>query len=309
MLRSSRAFALSLTILLGCLGPSCASSGKNSTDDGPQHYMKRVADVEEQNTGFILAELDGSMKQWSGLAALGDKDKDGHKARAIEEELRHRSRKNFFLLTKELESGPVRNRMISAMALGFSNAPEALPALLSALEDPDERVEINALTALSQLASKDTPLGLLAVRMTDHKNTKARAMASSAIIHCLRAKAVGENLEGTARLGLIDDEPLVRTNCALILAELRDSDSIESLERLLYDETPIVRRAARGSITFLGMNEDRVRGKAARALASSLDNAESNSDEANIILHLQKLSSINHGKEASDWLEWANQMP
>jgi len=212
-------------------------------------------------------------------------------------------------LTSELETGPVRNRMVAAMALGFSNNPEALSVLLAALEDVDDRVEINALIGLSVLASKDTPLSLLTYRMREHDNPQARAMASSAVVYCVAAGATCEDVKSTARLGLIDSEPVVRTRSSLILAELQDSDSVESIAALLYDEIPLVRRAARQSITQLGMRDDHVRGDAARALATALSRADTDADETNLILYLRKLSNINHGDDVTEWVDWANQMP
>lgn len=259
--------------------------------------------------GLVISKLDNSLRQWSSLAATGDKDKDGRRGLAIQEELRHRSRKYYWMLVKQLETGPVRNRMVCAMALGFTNNPDALSVLVAALEDRDERVEINALIGLSVLASKDTPLSVLTYRMKEHENPQARAMASSAVVYCLQAGAVGENVKDAARLGLIDPEPVVRTRSALILAEIDDGESIETLSGLLYDEMPLVRRAARQSLTHLGMTDDHFRGDAARALATALIKADNDADETSLILYLRKLSRINHGDDAQEWMSWADQMP
>lgn len=309
MLRRSHALALSLSFLLAGLTSGCLSSNAKPEDSGPRNYTARVTDSENYSVGLIISKLDASLRQWSALAATGDKDKDGRRGLAIKEELRHRSRKYYWTLVEQLETGPVRNRMVCAMALGFSNNPDALSVLISALDDTDQRVEINALIGISVLASEDTPLSVLTSRMKEHSNPQARAMASSALVYCLQAGAVGENIKDAGRLGLTDSEPIVRMRSALILAEVGDGESIDTLSGLLYDEVPLVRRAARQSLTHLGMTDDHFRGDAARALATALTKADNNADETSLILYLQKLSRINHGDDADEWMSWANQMP
>jgi HEAT repeat protein len=299
---------LACLVLSTCLG--CASTGKSSeqsTED--DRYVQRVATDAQKNSGMILTELDGALKLWANLTATGDKSKDGQRVNALEEDLRYRAGKNFDLLASELEVGPTRNRMIAAMAIGFSGRSEALSILLNALEDPDDRVEINALIGLSQLQSPNTPLSEITLRMSEDPNPEVRAMASSALVYCLQAGADGSDVLGHARRGLNDEEPVVRMNSALVLGELKNAESIPAISDLLYDEVPLVVRAARHSLTYIGIHDDHARGEAARALTAALLKAPDRKEEKTLILYLQKLSNINHGDKVEDWVSWADGMP
>lgn len=294
---------------------ACASGGakKSMTDREFEvesgDYVERQVEGEPKNAGKILAEFDGKMRAWSGLTAVGDDTKDGPRATGLFQDLKFRANRHLQLLIDELQFGVTKNRIIAAMAVGFSGSDEALSPLLAALEDADERVEINALIGLYILRSKDTPLGVLTDRMTSHPNPTVRHMAADALAYCVQEGATGDGLVVAAHKGLIDEEPMVRARSALLLAELVDAESIDLISDLLYDEVQIVKQAARQSITYIGLNDDQAKGDAARALGSALSKAESKRDEKKLILYMQTLSTINLGDDVDEWLRWANDQP
>lgn len=296
--------------LLGLFAFSCASTGKASEDpEQSDRYIQRFTGDADKNTGLILTELDGALSQWAKLTAVGDKRKDGQRVHALRQGLNYQANKHYDMLASELEAGPVRNRQIAAMALGFSSQEGTLSALLNALNDLDERVEINALLGLSVLEDPLTPMSELTSRMSDHTNPQARAMAASAVLTCLQAGADGGQVLEHARRGLNDEEPVVRVKSTLILAEMRNADSIPAISDLLYDEVPLVVRAARYSIAHIGMTDDHARGDAARALTSSLERVGEAREEVKLMAHLKLLSSIDHGDKIEDWVTWAKGLP
>ena len=308
MLRRTR---LSVLLpLFGLLAVGCASTSKGSDDaEEPEKYVQRVTGTKKKGTGLVLTEFDNMLNLWSNLTAVGDAEQDRGRANALREDLHYRANKYHDMLASELEVGPVRNRMIAAMALGFSNRDETLSTLLNALQDEDERVEINAMIGLSILEDPQTPLSELTTRMSDHSNPQARAMASSAILKCLKAGADGIGVLEHARRGLNDEEPVVRVNSCLILAEMRNADSIPAIADLLYDDVPLVVRAARYSTAYIAIHDDHARGEAARALTQAMEREEETKEQQKIMLYLKKISTIDHGDKVEDWSAWADGLP
>ena len=307
-----RAHPLQIAALLLALAglPSCASSGSGKDGESDEKFERRIAmPTEEETVGKLMTDLNGSLALWSNLTMTGDATRDERRTMALTHDLRYRTNKYKELLIEQLTFGPTPNRIVSAMALGFTEDPEVLGPLLAALEDSEERVESNALIGIAVLETGDTPTGCLTDRILDHPNEYVRGMAAYALLYVLRAGATGEGISEAALVGLGDASPIVRSQSLLVLAEIVHGDDIESIADLLYDDERFVRKAAMRALSWIGQQDDHVRGKSARALTAALAKSKSSRDKQALTANLMKLSSRNHGDDVAEWLNWANGLP
>ena len=110
-----------------------------------------------------------------------------------------------------------------------------------------------------------------------------------------------------ARVGLLDAEPGVRSQCALVLGNLVDKASLDSLTDHLVDPVPLVAAASARAIGHIGRNEPSAKGKAARALVAALDEAKG-AAEKEVHSNLVYLAGVDHGKrvvmDGSGWSAW-----
>lgn len=316
--------AASAALALALLG-SCASSGENSSPLGdgtgssvkvagptePEPYTKLT--TEQQSIGFALAELDGSIQKWNSLVLTGNAVQDGQRVQYLEEAIRYRAREAFIGLVEQIETGPVINRQIAATALGFTGSDDALAPLLAALLDSDGQVVANALLGLSILAHPETPVTNIASKLSDRSQpTNVRVNAGRALRAVRVARLEGEPraaVLGAARSGLGDEEPGVVMNCALLLAELGDTDSIFALSERLPHPSPNVARAASRSLAYLGSVEITAKGPAVRALVASIPHVDARGVRPFVYQDLQRLAGKNYGEDVEQWLKYANSLP
>ena len=95
---------------------------------------------------------------------------------------------------------------------------------------------------------------------------------------------------------------------ALILARLKDVDSIDALALLLYDETPIVSVSAAKSLAYLGREVDTAKGDAARALVTAMAEGDR---QLRLRVHpsLVELSHRNFELDIEEWQDWVARLP
>lgn len=312
--RSVRALALILALAWvgGC------SSGPKKAEGLPFDEALSIAKRERARTGPmgpLLVGLDAEVRNWTGLNLAADTDQRRNQARILEQSLRHQAELRHKDLVGEMVSDSAYNRMVAAVVLGFT--PDHLPnrihdnalsALVGALEDPSEDVQSNALLGLAILAHSDTPPRPVAEQMLHSANPKSRGNAAMCLRKIIDAGAVVDNAGVTARSGLLDPEPNVRAQCAMLIAQAIDTESIDSLGLLLLDDTPLVALAAARALAYIGSREPTEKGKCARLMAEALDEVE-DFVRSGILQTLRHLSGRNHGKKSEDWIEWANRLP
>ena len=303
---------LGATLLALSLLASCATDGGGSSDvvdDSKTFEALGLSSRSDDSTGKYLADLSTSMNAWMDKTMTATTRQERNKQGLLELNIRERVRNRQAEILTELETGPVKNRIIAAAAIGFSNDPAVLSPLLAALDDPNEKVVSNALLGLTVLGSPDTPLGRVAELMTYSTDPKTRWSASNCARTLVEAGADSAPVLSAARSGLTDvEEPMVRTQCALILARLKDVDSIDALALLLYDETPIVSVSAAKSLAYLGREVDTAKGDAARALVTAMAEGDR---QLRLRVHpsLVELSHRNFELDIEEWQDWVARLP
>jgi HEAT repeat protein len=255
-----------------------------------------------------LSEMDGMVTAWNNLLLSARRGADQQKFRVLDEKISHRAAKDLRVFLEELETGPARNRQVSAMALGFSRSIRALAPLLAALEDRVSTVRANAAFGLGLLRLSDTPLGGL-IAMYEAEDSGERGSASWAISELIKGGADGTPAKESARHGLFDTEPSVQVHSVMILARLGDSESMGDMSLLLTSDRLLVFRAASRSITKLGADDPHAKGRAARILTAALLENKEGPKRESLLRDLQVLAKSNYGDEDLAWIEWANRLP
>jgi len=254
--------------------------------------------------GAFLAEIDRRARVWNNLKLTAKTRADAQKLAALEREVVELARKRVPDLQTELQHGPVPNRAIAAMGLGFSKDEAALGPLVGALLDRDEGVVANALVAIGFLASKDTPLVEIATILESDASARLRINAAYALQRAIAAGARDPDVLPALRGGLADTEGGVRGSCALCLAVSGDAASVDALGDLLFDPVNFVALAAATALSRLGSNVPETRARAARHLADAHGKAGGARQRA-LQRELIVLSGINLGDDADAWRDWA----
>jgi HEAT repeat protein len=298
-------------ITLAALLAACASSSKSPT--GLQQIevdeIEPVKIVEEEAPiGMFLADLDKTMRAWTNLTHTANTPKERRQARQLELVLRHGASKRADELIQQLETGPPRNRVRAASALGFSGSAEALSPLLAALSDTSLDVVHNALLGLALLADPDTPVEPICKLMETSTDPHTRSNAAYALRNVIENGGDGQAARNSARLALVDPEALVRVQAALILGLAADHNSIKPLADSIYDEVPLVGKAAVEALTMIALDDGTYRGPVARSLVRALDKADSNARH-HVRRALIEIADRDYGREVADWNEWAQRLP
>ena len=300
------ALACSCLFAVACSSTGGASKGPQEIEVDEINPTK--IDIESQPIGKFLADFDIAMQAWTSLKTTASTPAERRKAREIENVLINRSTKRFDDLIEQLENGPPHNRIRSASAVAFSGREEALGPLLAALSDPYGDVVNNALLGLALLASPDTPLEPLCALMINSGEPDTRGNAGYALRTVIGKGADGEVARSPARLALTDGEPFVRVQAALVLGLLGDADSVPPLSDQVYDELPLVAQAAIQALLMIAEDDPINRGPVARALIPARTAADPRVQER-VRRSLVQIAGIDYGKDADDWVEWADGLP
>jgi len=309
------------SLLLGC-----ASSAKDTPEatgetaegvpvenpiDEPMKWSEDM-NRDQRKIGFILAELDRSLRIWNDLVLAGKTTRDAHSVKLIEEAIAHDAAQHFDEIVDQLAGGPPNNRRVAAAALGFARVDRGLAPLLAALSDPDPEVVSNALLSLGTLRAPETPLTSIAGLMVDHPAANVRTNAARALRSLLSTSKVEEErvaVRNAARRAVGDPEPGVRMSALLLLAELGDYESLDRIALALADDVAIVARAASRAVAHIGANHSQSYGPAARALTAAMLQVDRDDVQPAIRTDLQTLSGRNYGDDTDEWLMWANRLP
>jgi len=297
------------------LASACTATGakKSSTDADDGAPKRPIADIVEASNkpepiGQFLASLDGAMRRWNELQLTGTTRADREKARKLELWLATEAHGRRQEIIEQLETGARQNRVVAAMALGFTRDVQAQSPLLAALDDREPEVVANALLGLWLLERDDTPLDKICALVRLDREASVRTNASLCLMTLTNKGARSPCAVEAARLGLLDDEPSVRNHCALTLGNLLDKDSLVPLAEHLTDPVPIVALACAKSVAHIGRALPTEKGRAARALAAALDESKGPVHDE-LRLRLVELAGADHGKDSKDWIEWAMRLP
>lgn len=292
---------------------ACGSTDEERDAPDPDQGVFDMQDLEvvaiqgeEMPIGEFLSKIDLAMRAWTRLTNTASSPAERTQARQLEEFLRNETTNRREELVIQLEVGPLFNRMRAASALGFTDA-ESLSPLLAALSDPEADVVHNALLGLALLAAPDTPLGGICQLMRESPDAHVRSNAAYALRSILEAGGSGECAVEAGRTGLHDEEPLVRVQAALVLGLEADGESIPALADQIYDQTPLVSRAAVQALSLIASEDRSRRGAVARALLVASEKAPRPNRPA-ARAALVRLAGTDHG-DYEDWLKWAQGLP
>ena len=293
-----------------CATPAGTAAESPAEGSAVEEYVPmelRLPD-EEPTVGKLLVDFSGSINAWTMKTWNAGDRRDRQKQDRLELYLTAQAKKYKETLLIELESGPAQNRTVAAAALGFAREADTLSPLLNALADPHPDVVLNAMLGLSLLQSPDTPLGQVCEILRHDANPRMRWSAAYLTRTLLEVGARGDCVSDAAHIGLSDEEPMVRTQCALIMALLGETERLGDLSLLLHDGVPLVRSAAARALVHLGRHPPTHKGRAARALVEAMAAAERR-ERGRLAQQLVALSGHHHGMEVERWAEWANQLP
>jgi hypothetical protein len=301
-----------LTLAL-LLASACASTGTDVPDESsappavepydPADHRRRKEPI-----GTVLLELDLSMEDWNKLILTARSTQQRRQASLLEKDIMRRVHINMDELVTQLETGPPANRTVAAMALGFSRDRAVLSPLLAALEDPKQAVVNNALLGLALLGQADTPLGGAAILLREAPDPTTRHNAAYALLHCVNNGSDPAVALESSSLGLADEHPGVRAQCALVLAAAGDMASLDDLIARLSDDVQLAASAAARALGSLARGDNHQKGKVARALASALQRTDG-SLRVSLLRELARLAGVNFGEETEPWVEWAHRLP
>jgi HEAT repeat protein len=321
-MRRSWPLALALALAPACL-PACSSPqpGKSTLGraaaaqaGGEPDGLRATSSGGAQpadSIGYFLNKVDERVRAWSNLKLDARSEADLHTQNLLEQTLQYDTKRRVDELVAQLESGPPRNRAIAAVGLGFSGMPQAQPALLAALTDPDSHVVGNALLGLGVLGAADTPTAEIAYVLRTHRDSWTRnnaAFALQRIATARSADARDPELAASLREALADEMAGVRAQCAATLGALHDTESVRPLSDLLYDGENLVALAAAAALASIGAEVPEQKGPTARALVAAYSRARAER-RPSLQRELARLADANLGTDVEPWKEWAFKLP
>lgn len=305
-LQLPRSLAASL-LALGVVACATTSSSQDLPAGEPGTPIGHTP-LPDAELGKYLGDLSNAISDWVQKTWSASSGEDARKQDLLGTWISENAHRRKAELVRELETGPLRNRIVAAAALGFTRDPEMLSPLLAALHDANDKVRGNALLGLTLLQSPDTPAGMICEILAREPDSKLRWSA----VYCLRSLAeVGVEdpcMRRSGRLALSDGEPMVRSQAALLLGHLGDVESIPQIAALLYDSFPLVSSAASRAIAGLGRRHPEHKGDAARALVQAMDEGD-RTLRNRILGDLIALSGHNYALDVARWKEWATRLP
>jgi hypothetical protein len=265
-------------------------------------------EVQPEPTGYLLTKLDNELKAWQQLKLGASSPKDERTLRSLERQLAQETSRRQDDLLAELESRSKKNRAVAAVALGFTGDEAVVGPLLGALADPDAMVSHNALVGLGILAHPSTPLSRICYLLENARDGFTRVNAAYAIGAVVGAGGGDPAVEPACLAALEDSEPGVRAQAAGVLGRLGSADAIPALGDLLYDDTPLVTRAAAAALAAIGRADLEQKGTVARLMVDAAVRRKSK-ERAMLLFELRRLSSTDYGDDVELWSEWAHRLP
>ena len=293
--------------LSGCRTTSSGQPVENTKDPKPIADLVERTNVPEP-IGKVLANLDLQIRAWTRLKMTAASAEDRTKARELEKVITTTAHARRNELIDQLQTGPLANRIVAASALGFTRDAEALSPLVACLEDENPEVVGNALLGLMILGNVHAPLERICDKMRTDSDPWVRTNAAQCLSNLVSAGARAECVRTSARLGLSDPEPGVRSHSALLLGTLLDRESLQGMLDLVHDPVPLVASASIHALVWMGRQEPRSKGGVARGLTAELAEAKGTL-QAQLLRGLTELAGISYGEDSGPWVEWAARLP
>lgn len=291
-----------------CAAPPAAEVGQLVAPFEGEPVLVSSTPIADIPLGKFLADMSSSIQAWSQKTLAATSRTELRKQNILEHRITQLARERKEDLLYSLEAGPQRNRVIAAAALGFTRDPDALSPLLDALEDTDPRLVGNALLGLTVLEHPDTPTERISSILRYDPNPQLRWGAAYCARTLIERGVRDEELTDAGRSALLDTEPVVRSQCCLLLAIIGDAESFGAMEGLIRDPVPLVASAAIRAIGLLGENATDIRGDCARALTNELG-TENRVMNERIRRSLVRLSNRDYGNDVDRWRMWSMRLP
>jgi hypothetical protein len=301
--------AAALLFLLGCTTTIEKPEGIPLTPEEIE-FLEKLHDpstfsvIEEVPALFF--RLNQLLKSWQDSSIFKNSKKHRTIYTNLGAMLTRRVYLNFDKILNQLEEGSQPNRVIAASALGFCRIPddpefeqvypEAIPALLRALESGDDAVTQNALLSLKILGDPDTPLEGILPLMTEHHNPEVRSNAAlclSAIVSPAHSDLVTPYVLPALR----DDDPKVRNHAINIVLRLKDPSTVRTLIEMMDDRYELIQANAARALGELGDPA------ACSVLITNLNHVKE-IVRSYCLRSLQKLSGKDYGFNQEKWTEW-----
>ena len=208
-------------------------------------------------------------------------------------------------MLEAFRSGDRNRRLVAAWALGFSRVPEnargivsphpqAVAALVAALDERDDELLRNELLALWKLGDTSVPVTPLLDLLVQHHDADVRSSAALALQTVLTEKtapAAGDAVQ----VALTDSDPKVRLHATSIARRFPQPATTARIQELLAAETsPLVRA---NMALALGAARSRPAGPALVAMLRSPQAIESTSARQ----ALAQVYGVDRGADPSAW--------
>jgi hypothetical protein len=232
-----------------------------------------MADPTRLSTADLMLSLEQNIAPWQVEQSLG-------REAPLENVLTIKVVTHYEQVEGVFREGDRNRRLVAAWALGFTRVPEndqgvpsphpdAVEHLAAALDEHDDELLRNVLTALWKIGDADTPLQPLLDLMLNHHDPDVRANATLALGTVLTPRTAPRAVDPIL-VALRDTEPKVRLHAASVAGKHPSPKATQRILQLLPGESvPLVRASM---ATALGAARER---SAAPLLVAMLGRPES----------------------------------
>jgi HEAT repeat protein len=267
-------------------------------DDFVERLAERMAAPEREDTPELMNSLEQLIPAWQS-------EQRANRARPIENVVSIKVVTHFDQVLEAFRSGDRNRRLVAAWALGFSRVPEnargivsphpqAVAALVAALDERDDELLRNELLALWKLGDTSVPVTPLLDLLVQHHDADVRSSAALALQTVLTEKtapAAGDAVQ----VALTDSDPKVRLHATSIARRFPQPATTARIQELLAAETsPLVRA---NMALALGAARSRPAGPALVAMLRSPQAIESTSARQ----ALAQVYGVDRGADPSAW--------
>jgi len=267
-------------------------------DDFVERLAERMASPEREDTPELMNSLEQLIPAWQS-------EQRANRARPIENVVSIKVVTHFDQVLEAFRSGDRNRRLVAAWALGFSRVPEnargivsphpqAVAALVAALDERDDELLRNELLALWKLGDTSVPVTPLLDLLVQHHDADVRSSAALALQTVLTEKtapAAGDAVQ----VALTDSDPKVRLHATSIARRFPQPATTARIQELLAAETsPLVRA---NMALALGAARSRPAGPALVAMLRSPQAIESTSARQ----ALAQVYGVDRGADPSAW--------
>jgi hypothetical protein len=109
-------------------------------------------------------------------------------------------------------------------------------------------------------------------------------------------------------MALVDQEPGVRLQAALLAGLAVDGESVQRLTDLLQDDEALVQLASLEALILIGQGSGPDKGEVARALVAAWIDAEDPMRER-LREGMARIAVEDYGQDEEQWVEWSRKLP